>query len=190
MKKPAEKPAKVSRLRLRGPASRLIAAALLVVVHAGAAGAAKGDCAQPISTGNSPTTTDCGFVLRASVGSVSCAPCVCDVNGSGSQTTSDALVCLKRAVGQAASLDCPPCEKVTTTTVSGASTTSTSTTSTTTTIPVRCSGNGDCSALPPEFRCNPNTETCEKPCTRNADCKDFYLCNKTTQYCEEPALLF
>lgn len=178
------------RLRCSDSAARLIAAAVLVCLQAGAAVAAKGDCAQPLSSGSAPTTTDCSFVLRASVGSVACDLCVCDVNGSGGQTTSDALVCLKRAVGQPVNLDCPPCEEVTTTTVSGASTTSTSTTSTTTTIPVRCTGNGDCSALPEDFRCNPNTETCEKPCTKNADCKDFYVCNKTTQYCEEPALLF
>lgn len=180
----------IFRSRLPASAALACSAAALVSVLAGAASAGKGDCGQPVSTGTSPTTSDCSYVLKASVGTSACELCVCDVNGSGSQTTSDALLCLKRAVGQSVNLECPPCDGVTTTTVSGASTTSTSTTSTTTTIPVRCSSNADCSALPAEFRCNPNTETCETPCTKNADCKDFYVCNKTTEYCEEPALLF
>jgi len=163
----------------------------LLALTGSAAIAANGDCAQPVSSGSGPNASDCSFVLKASVGSMACDECVCDVNGSSSLTTTDALQCLRRAVGQIVPLNCPPCAEVTTTTVySGPSTTSTSTTSTTTTIPVRCSDNGDCAGLPEGFRCNPHTETCEKPCTRNADCKDFYLCNKTTQYCEDPALLF
>lgn len=163
----------------------------LLALTGSAAMAAKGDCAQPLSSGTGPNSSDCSFVLKASVGTMACEPCVCDVNGNASLTSSDALLCLQRAVGQNVNLDCPPCDGVTTTTIySGPSTTSTSTTSTTTTIPVRCSGNGDCAALPQGFRCNPNTETCETPCTKNIDCKDFYRCNTTTQYCEEPALLF
>jgi hypothetical protein len=155
--------------------------------------AANGDCGQPVSSGTGPTAVDCSSVLRSALGISSCELCVCDVNGSQSLNTADSLVCLKRAVGQNVDLDCPPCGDVTTTTVeqgTGESTTSTSTTSTTTTIPVRCTSGSDCSALPAEFRCNPHTETCEKPCTRNTDCHDFYLCNKTTQYCEDQALLF
>ena len=171
----------------------LACALALVALTSAVATAGKGDCAQPLSSGDGPNATDCSFVLKASVGVKACDPCICDINSSGSQTTTDALLCLKSAVGQTVNLDCPPCQGVTTTTVDpgpGGSTTSTSTTSTTTTIPVRCSGNADCSALPNGFRCNPNTETCETPCTKNADCKDFYRCNTTTQYCEEPALLF
>lgn len=154
--------------------------------------AAKGDCSQPVTNGANPTASDCGYVLRAAVGSEACELCVCDANGSAQNSTADALVCLRKAVGQQVALSCPPCETVTTTTIdnSGPSTTSTSTTSTTTTIPVRCSGDAQCSALPPTFRCNPNTETCEEPCVRNTQCKDFYLCNKTTGYCEEPAPQF
>ncbi|MFN2425718.1 MAG: hypothetical protein ABR587_04645 [Candidatus Binatia bacterium] len=169
--------------------------ALALVAATGATSlAAKGDCGQPVSTGSGPTASDCNRVLRASVGSSTCELCVCDVNGSDSLSTVDALLCLKSAVGQSVTLNCPPCVGATTTTTTdpgtGPSTTSTSTTSTTTTIPVRCQDDTACSALPAEFRCNPNTETCEKPCTRNGQCKDFYVCNKTTQYCQEPALLF
>ena len=175
---------------LRGAAAYALVA-LLAAPSVSAA--ANGDCGQPVSNGTKPSATDCSFILRTAVGSGTCEFCVCDVNGSSSLNTTDALQCLKVAVGQDVDLDCPPCGDVTTTTVeqgTGESTTSTSTTSTTTTIPVRCSSESDCSALPEEFRCNPNTETCERPCTRNADCKDFYVCNKTTQYCEEPTLLF
>ena len=148
--------------------------------------AAQGDCSQPVSSGTTPNTSDCSFVLRAAVGTKTCALCVCDVNSSSSLTTVDALICLKKAVGQSVTIDCVPCGPTTTT----PSTTSTSTTSTTTTIPVRCDSNSDCGALPDTFRCNPNTDTCEKPCTKTADCKDFYECNTTTGYCQQPALLY
>lgn len=167
-----------------------LAVALALLAASSDALAGQGDCAQPQSTGSTPTATDCGFVLKASVGSFVCPLCICDVNNSAGLTTVDALFCLKKAVGQNVPLSCPPCDVVTTTTISGNSTTSTSTTSTSTTIPVNCSSNADCSQLPDDFRCNPNTGTCETPCTRTRDCKDFYECNKTTGYCEEPALLF
>jgi len=167
------------------------AAALLAfaLAAAGPALAANGDCSQPVSSGDDPTAPDCSYVLRASVGLVTCEMCVCDVNGTETTTTADALACLRKAVGLDIPLDCPPCEGVTTT-LAQVSTTSTSTTSTTTTIPVRCDNNADCDALPDEFRCNPNTETCEKPCTRDTHCKDFYECNTSTGYCQEPALQF
>jgi hypothetical protein len=155
--------------------------------------AANGDCGQPVSNGSGPSAADCAFVLRTAVGAGTCELCVCDVNGTQSLNTTDALVCLKIAVGQGLDLECPPCGDLTTTTVeqgTGESTTSTSTTSTTTTMPVRCTSESDCSALPDEFRCNPHTDTCERPCERTAHCHDFYVCNKTTQYCEEPTLLF
>jgi hypothetical protein len=176
---------------LRGTA--LAFACLAALALPAASPAANGDCGQPVSSGDGPTAVDCSSVLRSALGISACELCVCDLNGSESLNTTDSLLCLKRAVGQSVDLQCPPCGEVTTTTVeqgTGESTTSTSTTSTTTTIPVRCTSGSDCSALPAEFRCNPHTETCEKPCTKNADCYDFYLCNKTTQYCEEPALLF
>lgn len=153
-----------------------------------------GDCSQPVSSGSTPTASDCAYVLRTAVGTKTCLLCVCDLNNSTTVTTVDALTCLKKAVGLGVSLSCPACQGVTTTTVSDGtpSTTSTSTTSTTTTMPVRCSDNSDCSALPDGFRCNPNSDSCEKPCTKNADCKnDFYTqCNQGTGYCQEPELLF
>jgi hypothetical protein len=164
----------------------LVAAATLA---APAARAALGDCGQPLTTGTMPMASDCSAVLRAAVGLRACENCVCDVNSSQSVSALDALLCLKFAVGQNISLDCPSCDNVTTTTREEPPTTSTSTSSTTTTIPIRCDTNGDCGSLPEGFRCNPNTETCEKPCTKNADCHDFYECNLTTHYCQEPASL-
>lgn len=153
--------------------------------------AANGDCSQPISNGSAPQTLDCSAILRVAVSLRVCPICVCDVNSTQSVTTLDALLCLKKVVGQAVTLNCPACDNVTTTTIQGGpSTTSTSTSSTTTTLPVRCDGNSDCAALPPAFRCNPNTDTCEKPCTKNADCKDFYECNQTNGYCQQPSLMF
>jgi hypothetical protein len=176
-------------LPIRHHAVAIVVAALALAIGTGApVQAGLGDCSQPISTGTGPNTSDCSFILRTAVGARSCALCTCDVNDSSTITTIDALVCLKKAVGQAVPLGCAPCGNVTTTT--RPSTTSTSSTSTTTTIPVRCDSESDCNALPDAFRCNPHTETCEKPCTKNADCKDFYVCNKTTGYCEEPALLY
>ena len=55
------------------------------------------------------TATDALFVLRAAVGTETCALCVCDTNGSGTITASDALVALNFAVGQPIELMCPPC---------------------------------------------------------------------------------
>jgi hypothetical protein len=57
-------------------------------------------------------------------------------------------------------------------------------------MPVRCTTNAACAALPKGFRCNPLLGTCEKPCTRNADCRDFYECDKPTGYCRPPLLLY
>jgi hypothetical protein len=188
---PGSNPTRPFVLTLRGAA--VLCALVAMLAFPSASPAAKGDCGQPLSSGSVPTAVDCSSILRSALGISSCEICICDVNGNQSVNTTDALVCLKAAVGQGVTLDCPPCGGVTTTTVeqgTGESTTSTSTTSTTTTLPVRCTSESDCSALPEEFRCNPHTETCERPCTRTADCYDFYICNKTTQYCEEPALLF
>jgi hypothetical protein len=77
-----------------------------------------GACADPIAVvygdpgpSSAPvvTATDALFVLRAAVGSETCALCVCDVNGSASITASDALLALNFAVGQPIELMCPPC---------------------------------------------------------------------------------
>jgi len=54
-------------------------------------------------------TSDALNVLRASVGSVECAPCVCDIDGNGVTAATDALFALKYAVGQPIPLNCSPC---------------------------------------------------------------------------------
>ncbi|MFN2377466.1 MAG: hypothetical protein ABR538_13085 [Candidatus Binatia bacterium] len=184
----------VSRRPLARHGAPVLAGALaMLLAAASAASAVQGDCGQPLSNGAGPTASDCGYVLKAAVGAIVCEMCICDVNGSESISTSDALVCLKAAVGQNVNLNCPGCgDGTTSTTDPGAapSTTSTSTTSTTTTMPVQCSSNSQCTTLGTGFRCNPNTDTCEKPCSRTTDCHLFYVCNTTTKYCEEPALMF
>ena len=82
-----------------------------------------GGCAQPVSTGTTPTAADCLFILRTAVGIESCTPaCICDVNGDLNETATDALVCLRIAVGVDVPLACP-CESTTTTVVAGTTTT-------------------------------------------------------------------
>ena len=71
--------------------------------------AALGDCGQPASTGSSPVATDALVALRAAVGTATCEPCVCDVDGSGATTASDAARILRVSVGQPHSFDCPEC---------------------------------------------------------------------------------
>ena len=56
------------------------------------------------------TAADALLILRAAVGSATCADCVCDVDGSGAVTATDALLTLKKAVGQAVELTCPACD--------------------------------------------------------------------------------
>jgi hypothetical protein len=78
-----------------------------------------GDPAAPIGPvmvlrpiGESPrsiTASDALYILRAAVGSETCALCVCDVNNSITITATDALVVLRRAVGQPVELTCPTC---------------------------------------------------------------------------------
>jgi len=88
----------------------LVAAGLcgwLLFAAAGPAGAAKGDCGQPVSTGSKPLASDALFILRAGVSVVSCSLNICDVNGNGSIAASDALAALKIAVGQVVQLKCP-----------------------------------------------------------------------------------
>lgn len=65
-------------------------------------------CAQPVTTGPSPTATDCLFILNVAVGLGECAdPCVCAPKGSLPPSATDALLCLQTAVGQSVPLDCP-----------------------------------------------------------------------------------
>jgi hypothetical protein len=94
----------------------VVALTLLALIgRAGAAGAAQGDCAQPLSPGIGPTASDCLFILGASVGLQSCNPaCVCLPSGALPITATDALICLKAAVGQQVELACP-CATTTTT---------------------------------------------------------------------------
>jgi hypothetical protein len=75
--------------------------------------AANGDCGQPVSTGASPTASDCLFILKVAVGSQTCDPaCICNTDGNpptGGTSATDALLCLKIAVGQpGVSLNCMP----------------------------------------------------------------------------------
>ena len=55
------------------------------------------------------TASDALFILGAAVGTVTCDPCLCDVDGHGSVAASDALLALKMAVGEQLELSCPPC---------------------------------------------------------------------------------
>jgi hypothetical protein len=70
----------------------------------------QGDCAQPVSEGPAPVTTDCLYILKAAVNLEVCNPeCVCQPSGGGNGqvTATDALVCLNRVVGNPATLECP-----------------------------------------------------------------------------------
>ncbi len=79
---------------LVGPTSR---------AHAGV-----GSCAQPLSSGAEPVASDCLYILRAAVGSVTCSnPCICEPRGTTPPKASDALMCLKKSVGTDVALDCP-----------------------------------------------------------------------------------
>ncbi|MFN2376885.1 MAG: hypothetical protein ABR538_10130 [Candidatus Binatia bacterium] len=92
------------------PLARFLAAAAFLAVlvpDARPALADLGDCGQPLTTGATPTASDCLFILRAGVGSSICDPqCVCDTNAADLVTASDALLCLRNAVGQDAPLRC------------------------------------------------------------------------------------
>lgn len=78
-----------------------------LILGAGVANAAQGDCAQPLSNGAKPTASDCLFLLKAAVGGQDCDPsCICDADGSGRTTATDALLCLKFAVGGDQELAC------------------------------------------------------------------------------------
>ncbi|HYB99117.1 MAG TPA: PQQ-dependent sugar dehydrogenase [Candidatus Limnocylindrales bacterium] len=73
--------------------------------------AACGDPVEDAAAGSaaSLSASDALFVLRTSVGSQSCALCVCDVNDSGDVTATDALAVLRAAVGSPVELTCPAC---------------------------------------------------------------------------------
>ena len=104
--------------QLSPPSTSLSIAGLAVVALigiSGVAGAAQGDCAQPLSVGSGPAASDCLFILRASVGVQACDPeCVCLPSGSPPIAATDALICLKAAVGHVVELACP-CATTTTT---------------------------------------------------------------------------
>ena len=92
----------------RGLGTSLLVAALGLSLAAAPAGAAQGDCAQPLSDGPSPVSTDCLFILNAAVSLATCSPvCICAPSGDLPISATDALVCLQRAVGQAIPLNCP-----------------------------------------------------------------------------------
>ncbi len=82
-----------------------MAAAILVTPLAYAD---NGDCSQPSTQGQSPTATDCLFILRAAVGSETCTPeCICALKGTLPITATDALLCLTSVVGTPVTLACP-----------------------------------------------------------------------------------
>jgi hypothetical protein len=64
-------------------------------------------CAQPLSSGATPTASDALAILRTATGSFMCRPCVCDTDSSGAVVATDALLVLKRATGQPITLACP-----------------------------------------------------------------------------------
>jgi hypothetical protein len=98
-------------MRVRFVALATAASLVLAPLAFDHASAALGDCGQPVSAGNASTASDALFILQAAVGSQSCEPCVCDVDGAPSATitASDALRVLRRAVGQPLVLVCPDC---------------------------------------------------------------------------------
>jgi hypothetical protein len=67
-------------------------------------------CGKPCASGQGePQATDALFMLRAALGLVPCAQCVCDVDRSGDVAATDALRVLARAIGSGPALDCVPC---------------------------------------------------------------------------------
>lgn len=59
--------------------------------------------------GGGVAANDALAVLRASVGTLSCYPCLCDVDGNGSITAPDALKTLRFAVAGSPALACSAC---------------------------------------------------------------------------------
>lgn len=66
------------------------------------------DCGDPINP-IGLTAADALYTLRAAVGSVTCALCLCDINGNGTVQAVDALTVLKKVVGQNVTFSCPAC---------------------------------------------------------------------------------
>jgi glucose/arabinose dehydrogenase len=66
------------------------------------------DCGDAEGDG-SIAASDALHILRTSVGTASCEPCICDVNDNGETTVADALAVLRVAVGQSVDLNCPAC---------------------------------------------------------------------------------
>lgn len=88
----------------------LVAATVVVAVASGStiALAANGDCSQPASNSAGPATSDCLYILKVAVGTLSCSPtCICAPKGTLPTTTADALLCLRKSVGQSVTLNCP-----------------------------------------------------------------------------------
>lgn len=148
---------------------------------------ANGDCGIPFTSGSSPRTSDCLFILRAGVGAETCAACVCDTNGNLQVSATDALLCLRVAVGQNLALACPDCPVTTTfpttTTTLDVVTTTTqvdTTTSTTTTLPA----SGGC----PDIVQWQTRGRRSNACTSNSDCARgtcdtaIGLCRTATDY--------
>lgn len=74
----------------------------------GTSDAVQGSCSQPISTGAGVVASDCLYILRAAVGSVTpTKACVTQPKGTAPTRASDALLCLAYSVGQDLTLDCP-----------------------------------------------------------------------------------
>lgn len=65
-------------------------------------------CAQPVSSGPTPVSTDCLYILQASVGLQTCSPaCICSPSGDDTIAATDALICLNVSVGVEIPLNCP-----------------------------------------------------------------------------------
>ena len=74
--------------------------------------AARCDCGQPLSSGASPSATDCLLILQlaTSMPGIGCGGCddaVCRPGGGDSTMATDALRCLQAAVGITDVLECP-----------------------------------------------------------------------------------
>lgn len=66
------------------------------------------ECAQPVSSGQTPVASDCLFILGAGIGAQVCSPaCICAPSGSLPPKATDALLCLAFVTGQPVMLDCP-----------------------------------------------------------------------------------
>lgn len=55
------------------------------------------------------TASDALLALKVSVGTSTCALCVCDANNSSAVSATDSLLILKKSVGQKPAMNCPAC---------------------------------------------------------------------------------